>query len=188
MMLAHYHGQVWNASEFARSFGVSHPTVRRYLDALVATFMVRELPAWHENLGKRQVKSPKVYIRDSGLLHALLGVGAARDRVASQGGSVLGGIRVGGGPISASRLGRGVLLLADAHGRGTRSARGARRTEGGIRVQALECAETYRLHARGSGEPAAEEPGRRARRATQLPDGGQNAGGRPAGSWRTCSL
>ena len=75
MMLAHYHGQVWNASEFARSLGVSHPTIRRYLDALVATFMVRELPAWRQNIGKRQVKSPKVYIRDSGLLHALLAVG-----------------------------------------------------------------------------------------------------------------
>ena len=74
MMLAHYHGQVWNASEFARSFGVAHTTVQRYLDLLSATFMVRQLPAWHENVGKRQVKAPKVYLRDSGLLHALLGL------------------------------------------------------------------------------------------------------------------
>ena len=74
MMLAHYHGQVWNASEFARSFGVAHTTVQRYLDLLSATFMVRQLPAWHENIGKRQVKAPKVYFRDSGLLHALLGL------------------------------------------------------------------------------------------------------------------
>jgi predicted AAA+ superfamily ATPase len=72
MMLAHYHAQVWNASEFARSFGVAHTTVQRYLDLLSATFMVRQLPAWHENIGKRQVKAPKVYFRDSGLLHALL--------------------------------------------------------------------------------------------------------------------
>jgi len=74
MMLAHYHGQVWNASEFARSFGVAHTTVQRYLDLLSATFMVRQLPAWHENIGKRQVKAPKVYFRDNGLLHALLGL------------------------------------------------------------------------------------------------------------------
>jgi len=79
MMLAHYHGQVWNASEFARSFGVAHTTVQRYLDLLSATFMIRQLPAWHENIGKRQVKAPKIYFRDSGLLHALLGLGSARE-------------------------------------------------------------------------------------------------------------
>jgi len=72
MMLAHYHAQVWNASELARAFGVAHTTVRHYLDVLTATFMVRQLPPWHENLGKRQVKAPKVYVRDCGLLHALL--------------------------------------------------------------------------------------------------------------------
>ena len=77
MMLAHYHAQVWNASEFARSFGVAHTTVHRYLDLLSATFMVRQLPAWHENIGKRQVKAPKVYFRDSGLLHALLDLGSS---------------------------------------------------------------------------------------------------------------
>jgi predicted AAA+ superfamily ATPase len=73
-MLAHYHGQVWNASEFARAFGVADTTVRRYLEALVATFVVRQLLPWSENLGKRQVKAPKVYIADSGLLHRLLGL------------------------------------------------------------------------------------------------------------------
>jgi hypothetical protein len=73
-MLAHYHGGVWNAAEFARSLGVSEPTVRRYLDLLSGLFLVRQLPPWHENLGKRQVKSPKVYVRDSGLLHQLLGI------------------------------------------------------------------------------------------------------------------
>ncbi|MEM7586375.1 MAG: ATP-binding protein [Acidobacteriota bacterium] len=71
-MLAHYHGQVWNASELARAFGVSSQTVRRYLDLLTATFVVRQLPPWYENLGKRQVKSPKIYIADSGMLHTLL--------------------------------------------------------------------------------------------------------------------
>lgn len=73
-MLAHYHGQVWNAAEFARSFGVSDMTVRRYLDLLAATFVARVLPPWHENVGKRQVKSPKVYLSDTGLLHALLNI------------------------------------------------------------------------------------------------------------------
>ena len=73
-MLAHYHGQTWNASEFGRSFGVADTTVRHYLDLLTAALVVRQLPPWHENLSKRQVKAPKVYIRDSGILHALLDV------------------------------------------------------------------------------------------------------------------
>ncbi len=73
-MLAHYHGQVWNAADPARSLGVSEPTVRRYLDWLTHTYMVRQLQPWHENIGKRQVKAPKIYFRDSGLLHALMGV------------------------------------------------------------------------------------------------------------------
>lgn len=73
-MLAHYHGQIWNAAEPARSLGISEPTVRRYLDYLTQTFMVRQLQPWHENLAKRQVKAPKIYFRDTGLLHALLGI------------------------------------------------------------------------------------------------------------------
>ncbi len=73
-MLAHVHGQVWNAADPARSLGVSEPTVRRYLDWLTQGFMVRQLSPWYENLGKRQVKSPKIYFRDSGMLHALLGI------------------------------------------------------------------------------------------------------------------
>ena len=73
-MLAHYHGQVWSAAEPARSLAVSQPTVRRYLDLLTALFMVRQLQPWHANVGKRQVKAPKVYLRDTGLLHQLLGI------------------------------------------------------------------------------------------------------------------
>lgn len=73
-MLAHYHAQVWNGAELGRAFGVSHHAVRRYLDALEATFMVRSLQPWSVNLKKRQVKSPKIYVRDSGLLHRLLNV------------------------------------------------------------------------------------------------------------------
>ena len=73
-MVAHYHGQVWNAAEPARSLGIGQTTVRRYLDLLSDLFMVRQLPAWHENLKKRQVRAPKVLFRDSGLLHLLLGI------------------------------------------------------------------------------------------------------------------
>jgi predicted AAA+ superfamily ATPase len=78
-MVAHAHGGVWKSSEPARSMGVSEPTVKRYLDLLAGLFILRVLPPWHENLLKRQVKSPKVYLRDSGLLHQLLGVGSMRD-------------------------------------------------------------------------------------------------------------
>lgn len=78
-MLAHYHGGVWNAAEVARSLGVTEPTARRYLDLLSGLFMVRQLQPWHANLGKRQVKAPKVYVRDSGLLHTLLGLTQQRD-------------------------------------------------------------------------------------------------------------
>jgi len=78
-MLAHYHGQIWNSSEFARSFGVADTTVRRYLDVLSAALVVRQLQPWHENLKKRQVKSPKTYIIDSGLLHGLLNLPTMRD-------------------------------------------------------------------------------------------------------------
>ena len=77
-MVAHYHGQIWNAAELARALAVNESTVRRYLDLMTGVFMVRQLPPWFENLGKRQVKAPKVYVRDSGLLHALLGLGTGR--------------------------------------------------------------------------------------------------------------
>jgi len=78
-MLAHWHGQVWNGAEFGRAFGVSGHTVRRYLDALVGTYVVRLLPPWFENLAKRQVRSPKVYLSDPGVLHALLGIASHDD-------------------------------------------------------------------------------------------------------------
>ena len=78
-MLAHYHGQVWNAAEPARSLGVSEPTVRRYLDILSGVFMIRQLIPWHANLKKRQVKAPKIYFRDTGLLHQLLGIRSEKE-------------------------------------------------------------------------------------------------------------
>jgi len=71
-MIAHYHGQKWNAAELARSLGASEPTTRKYLDILAGMFLVRQLPPWFENVGKRQVKAPKIYVRDSGLLHWLM--------------------------------------------------------------------------------------------------------------------
>lgn len=78
-MLAHWHGQIWNGAEFGRAFGVSHTTVRRYLDLLTSVFVVRQLQPWFENISKRQVRSPKVYIADSGVLHALLGLTGRKD-------------------------------------------------------------------------------------------------------------
>jgi predicted AAA+ superfamily ATPase len=78
-MVAHYHGQVWNAAEFARSLGTAENTARRYLDILSGAYMVRVLPPWFENLKKRQVKAPKIYIRDSGLFHTLLQVPTLSD-------------------------------------------------------------------------------------------------------------
>lgn len=71
-MLAHYHGQIWNASELGRALGLTNKTVRHYLDLLTETYMVRQLQPWYENITKRQVKAPKIYLRDSGIFHSLL--------------------------------------------------------------------------------------------------------------------
>jgi hypothetical protein len=73
-MVAHYHGQILNVAELARALGSSEPTARRYVDILSGTYLVRQLPPWFENLKKRQVRAPKIYVRDSGMLHALLNV------------------------------------------------------------------------------------------------------------------
>lgn len=81
-MLAHYHGQTWNGSELGRALGVSDKTVSRYLDILEGTYMAFRLPPWHVNLGKREIKFPKVYVSDSGILHSLLGVGGVDDLLA----------------------------------------------------------------------------------------------------------
>ncbi len=78
-MVAHYHGQIWNAAEPARSLGISETSVRRYLDLLTDVFMIRQLPPWHANLSKRQVKAPKIYFHDTGLLHQLLGIRTERE-------------------------------------------------------------------------------------------------------------
>ncbi len=81
-MLAHWHGQTWNSAEFGRAFGVSHTTVRRHLDLLTSLFVVRQLQPWFENIAKRQVRAPKVYVADTGILHILLGL-KSRDDVLS---------------------------------------------------------------------------------------------------------
>jgi len=78
-MLAHYHGQIWNASEFGRSFGVADTTVRNYLDILTSAMVIRQLQPWYENISKRQVKAPKFFIADSGLLHTLLNLKTQTD-------------------------------------------------------------------------------------------------------------
>lgn len=78
-MLAHYHGQTLNSSEFGRSFGVADTTIRNYLDVLSSALVVRQLLPWHENISKRQVRAPKVYVADSGLLHTLLGIRSKLD-------------------------------------------------------------------------------------------------------------
>ncbi len=78
-MIAHYHGQVWKATDFARSLGTSENTARRHLDILAGAYMVRVLVPWFENIRKRQVKAPKIYIRDSGILHGLLQLGTVGD-------------------------------------------------------------------------------------------------------------
>jgi len=78
-MLAHYHGQTWNGARIARSIDVSESTVRRYVDALSDALVIRQLPPWYANTSKRQVKSPRIYIRDSGLLHRLLGISSMYD-------------------------------------------------------------------------------------------------------------
>jgi predicted AAA+ superfamily ATPase len=78
-MIAHYHGQKWNSSEFGRSFGVADTTVRNYLDLLTSALVVKQLLPWHENISKRQIKAPKIYIADSGLVHALLNISSMED-------------------------------------------------------------------------------------------------------------
>jgi predicted AAA+ superfamily ATPase len=81
-MLSHYHGQIWNSSEIGASMGISHQSARIYLDALEQTFMVRRLLPWFVNVGKRLVKSPKVFFRDSGIFHALQGIGSEQALIA----------------------------------------------------------------------------------------------------------
>jgi predicted AAA+ superfamily ATPase len=120
-MVAHYHGQVWNAAEFARALGTAENTARRYLDILVGAYMVRVLPQWFENLKKRQVKAPKIYIRDSGLFHSLLQISNLTHLHArtSQNRRIMGRICTEAYHPNLSKPGR--VFLGDTRRCGTRS-------------------------------------------------------------------
>lgn len=80
-MLAHYHAQIWNGAELARAFGVSAPTVRHYLDLMTSAFAIRQIQPWYENLSKRQVRAPRIYLSDTGILHTLLGIETMHDLI-----------------------------------------------------------------------------------------------------------
>ena len=126
-MLAHYHGQVWNAAEFARALGSSEGTARKYLDILTGAFMVRALPPWFANVRKRQVRSPRIYVRDTGLLHALLTlethdqvaghpkVGASFEGFAVE--QIAGAFEAGGAYFWATHAGAELDLLVMQDGR-----------------------------------------------------------------------
>ena len=138
-MVAHYHGQTWNAAEPARALGVNETTSRRYLDLLTDAYMVRQLQPWHANLGKRQVKSPKVYVRDSGLLHQLLGIETEK--------ALLSHPKVGASwegfvveQVLASRAARRGLVLGHASGRRDRPPAAPGRPAVRRGVQARRCA------------------------------------------------
>ena len=92
MMLAHVNGGLWNASQLAASLGVSYHTVNRYVDILEQTFLIRKLPPYFTNIGKRLVRSPKVYFRDIGILHYFLGIGSPSSSKRIPQGNELGGL------------------------------------------------------------------------------------------------
>jgi uncharacterized protein len=145
-MLAHCHGQIWSAADPARSLGVSEPTVRRYLDTLTQTLMVRQLQPWHANLSKRQVKSPKVYFRDSGLLHALMDVTTLPQLLSHpRSGASWEGFAPG-----PARRG---FFLGDAPGRRAGPVDAQRRAAHRRRVQARRCAASDALDAHRHARP-----------------------------------
>ena len=168
-MLAHYHGQIWNGAELARSFGIGETTVRRYLDLLAGTFMVRVLPPWSENLGKRVVRAPKVYVSDSGLLHTLLDLGTMRAlERPSQGRRLVRGLRPDRDPARAGGAAGAVPLLGDASGRRAGPARGPRRPAPRVRVQAHRRSRRHQVDAHRLEGPATCLSGRGARRRGDL--------------------
>ena len=166
-MVAHYHGQIWSAAEPARSLGVSESTVRRYLDFLSDAYLLRQLQPWFENLGKRQVKSPKVYVRDSGLLHTLLGLRSAAELFghpklgASWEGFLLEQV------LEIARPDAG-LLLGDAPGCGARSADVQARATCGGRVQASGCTQAHAVHAHRARRPSSRSADRHLPRQQSL--------------------
>ena len=158
-MLAHCHGQTWNASELARSMDVSVTAVNHYRDLLAGAFMIRVLPPWFENLGKRLVKSPKVYLRDSGILHFLLGLEEMEDLPAHPryGASALrrklGGVRAGADADCARGTGS-VFLRHPTRRRAGPDAVAAGKAMG-LRVQMYRRPAHHEVHARGHRRPGA---------------------------------
>ena len=176
-MLAHWHGQLWNGAEFGRAFGVSHTTVRRYLDLLTSVFVVRQLQPWFENIKKRQVRSPKVYIADSGILHALLGLTDRTDVVshpkvgASWEGFVIQQIvQLLAGDSAA------VLPLVHPHGRRTRPSGAGWNPALRLRGEAFRGPAADAVHALGAGNAQPRPPRRGPRRDGAVPAGAGGAG------------
>ena len=153
-MIAHFHGQVWNAAELARSLGSSEPTARRYLDLLSGAFMVRQLPPWFENIRKRQVKAPKVYVRDPGLLHTLLDLPS---KASLEGHPKLGASWEGFALEQVlQRVGHKNAYFWATHGRRrARPAPDARHRTPGHRVQVQRHARNHAVDARRHERPAA---------------------------------
>ena len=146
-MLAHVHGQTWNASRLARSMDTDARTVNRYRDLLEGAFMIRVLRPWFANLGKRLVKSPKVYLRDSGILHFLLGLEESHELAVHPAvWGQLGGLRPGADP-DRPRSARRVFLRNPARG-GTGPAPAAPGPTLGVRVQVHGNAPHHEVHAR----------------------------------------
>ena len=169
-MLAHYHGQTWNAAELARALAVSESTVRRYLDLMTGVFMVRQFPPWFENLGKRQVKAPKVYVRDSGLLHALLGIGSRRDlELHPKVGASWEGYAVEE-VLKAVATGRG-LLLGHASGRGDSTSSCSTAAPHRRRMQTHGRARAHAFHAHRPCRPETRRTLRRLSRRETLCSG-----------------
>ena len=181
MMLAHWHGNVFNASDLARSLDVSSPTIKRYLDILDGTFMIRTLQPWYANLRKRQVKSPKIYFRDAGdPAWAAEPAGLGRVARASRGRRVMGGIRVGTGHPNLPCRRRRMLLLGDPHASGAGPADRTRHSEDGFRVQILVGAEGHKVDAHGARGPRSRRDNHRLPGRRRLPAGQERPGGRPS--------
>lgn len=154
-MLAHYHGQTWNASELARSMGLTDKTVRSYLDILTATFMVRQLQPWFENIAKRQVKAPKIYLRDSDLLHTLLTISTMDDLLAHpRAGASWEGFAVEQ-VLRAVNQSEPYFFLVDPWRRGARSLLPGWWTSLRRRSQNARSAQRYEVHARRARRPEA---------------------------------
>jgi len=156
-MLAHYHGQTWNASELSRSMGLSDKTVRSYLDILTGTFMVRQLQPWYENIGKRQVKAPKIYLRRLGASARAPGpCRVLQSPGASARGCFLGGLR--SRTVPSCRATAGGVLLGDTHRRRDRPVLRARRASLRRRGQVQRSADGDPIHAPGPGGPCIGAP------------------------------